>query len=167
MPLCNVSSFSELRALPELTGALWQIYTSVLALVTLTARPTAAELASTHLSLLLWTAFAVVTYRDLFPLGTFAMARDDSASEWLTWLRVALLSISGVVIPICTPSRYTPVDPSVSYIVKRPIDCSTDQIWRTEPQRAESRADRVVPVLRAHVLPGSLHLQGVSRTRPC
>ncbi|KAG8887722.1 hypothetical protein FRB98_009106 [Tulasnella sp. 332] len=99
-------SFGTLAA-EEIAQLGFYFYTSILALVTLTARPTVAELASTHLGLLLFVAFAVVAYRDLAPLGTFTMTPEDGG-----WVRATLLTIAGVIIPISTPRKYKPIDPS-------------------------------------------------------
>ncbi|KAJ7123761.1 P-loop containing nucleoside triphosphate hydrolase protein [Mycena epipterygia] len=50
-------------------------------------------------------------YRDVFPLGTVSGTPQDYSDGILLWIRIALLGVAGLLIPLLTPRRYTPVDP--------------------------------------------------------
>lgn len=89
-----------------------QVYTLVFSLLLLTLRP-ATRLRRhiiTHLDSLLLLAFAVYTYRDIWPLFTFNLDPEDISTP-VTWARVVLLTVSAVLIPLVRPRTYVPVDP--------------------------------------------------------
>jgi hypothetical protein len=53
-------------------------------------------------------------YRDLVPLATFTGIPADLSEGLRLWVKIVLLFITAVVIPLCTPRQYIPVDPLVS-----------------------------------------------------
>ncbi|OWT36272.1 ATP-binding cassette transporter [Cryptococcus neoformans] len=88
------------------------LYTLVFSLLLLTLRP-ATRLRRhiiTHLDSLLLLAFAVYAYRDIWPLFTFNLDPADINTP-VTWARVAILTVSAVLIPLVRPRTYVPVDP--------------------------------------------------------
>ncbi|PCH35071.1 hypothetical protein WOLCODRAFT_145639 [Wolfiporia cocos MD-104 SS10] len=86
-------------------------YASVLALVTLASGPKSSEIASRHLSHLLLLTWAVYVYRDVWPLATYTHSPADAADGVLLWVKFALLTFAAVVMPLCTPHQYVPLDP--------------------------------------------------------
>ncbi|KAJ7274253.1 hypothetical protein C8J57DRAFT_1715119 [Mycena rebaudengoi] len=98
-----VYSAGPLRILPEL-------YASLLALLsTNTAR--SRQRLIRHVNTVLFAAFAVYTYRDIFPLATFTRVPDDLNEGPLLWVKISLLFVTAVVVPLFTPRQYIPVDP--------------------------------------------------------
>ncbi|KAJ6578766.1 multidrug resistance-associated ABC transporter [Mycena vulgaris] len=83
------------------------VFVSFLAIISLCVRPSISVNAARHLNLVLISTLGVYLYRDVLPLGTFSATSQDSN---LAWIRIALLSVTGVIIPLLTPRRYTPVD---------------------------------------------------------
>jgi hypothetical protein len=68
-----------------------------------------------HVNCVLFTTFCVYAYRDIFPLATFTRQPEDLEEGRALWAKIGLLFLSGVVVPLFTPSQYIPVDPLVSY----------------------------------------------------
>lgn len=100
------------RLLRELRTDYSQLYTLIFSLLLLTLRP-ATRLRRhiiTHLDSLLLLAFAVYAYRDIWPLFTFNLDPADINTP-VTWARVAILTVSAVLIPLVRPRTYVPVDP--------------------------------------------------------
>ena len=50
--------------------------------------------------------FAVYAYRDLLPLGTFTLTPEDLSEGWFLWVKVGLLSVTGILIPLLVPRPY-------------------------------------------------------------
>ncbi|KAG8882435.1 hypothetical protein FRB97_008251 [Tulasnella sp. 331] len=96
----------------ETAQALLYLYASLLGLLALQAHADVARLASSHLTILLLVSFSVFVYRNVVPLGTFNTKPADAEDGWITWLRLVLLALGGVVIPVCSPRVYVPLDPS-------------------------------------------------------
>ncbi|CAE6535559.1 unnamed protein product [Rhizoctonia solani] len=86
------------------------IYNTILAIISLTLAPEIRVAANFHLVLLLLIAFGVQAWDYLFP---FALSNQDPAKSygWLTWLHVGLLGFVAVVVPLCIPRLYIPLDP--------------------------------------------------------
>ncbi|TFK46964.1 multidrug resistance-associated ABC transporter [Heliocybe sulcata] len=87
------------------------VYTSILGFVSVSAKPRWASVANFHMVLILLFTAGVYTYRDLFPLATFTLDPMDLHDGWLLWVKLALVFLSGVVIPLVIPCRYVPFDP--------------------------------------------------------
>ncbi|KAJ7643885.1 hypothetical protein FB45DRAFT_896346 [Roridomyces roridus] len=62
-----------------------------------------------HVNVVLFAAFCVYAYRDIFPLATYT--RVPHKEEPFTWAKIALLFFTAVVVPVCTPGQYIPLDP--------------------------------------------------------
>lgn len=92
----------------------FQLYTIILGALTLWTRARVATIASAHATTILLLTLGVFLYRDVVPLGTFTKSPMDGADGWITWLRIGLLGFSGVLVPLCLPGTFKPLDPSVS-----------------------------------------------------
>ncbi|VDB89909.1 unnamed protein product [Peniophora sp. CBMAI 1063] len=87
------------------------LYASGLALLTVAVRAPLARTASPHLVLILLASFAVYAYRDLWPLMTYTLLPADRQEGVLLWIKVALVTFAGVLIPLTVPRAYIPLDP--------------------------------------------------------
>ncbi|KAG8968451.1 hypothetical protein FRC03_007393 [Tulasnella sp. 419] len=105
----------------EIALCAFYTYASLLALLSLSTRPRVRRLLSAHLSTILLFAFGVFAYRDLFPLATYTLKPKDGHNGWLTWTRIGILTFAGIVIPLCVPQVYTPLDP------KNPVPPNPEQ----------------------------------------
>ncbi|KAG9043232.1 hypothetical protein FS837_009847, partial [Tulasnella sp. UAMH 9824] len=95
----------------EIAQCVFYVYTSLLALLTIAARRRLTRVVSRHLTTLLFIAWSVYAYRDLYPLTTYTEHPVDAADGWITWVRVGLLTLVGAVLPLIVPSKFVPVDP--------------------------------------------------------
>ncbi|WVQ74599.1 hypothetical protein IAR50_004200 [Cryptococcus sp. DSM 104548] len=87
------------------------LYSLALSFLLLTLRPGTPlrrHLIS-HLDVLLFLAFGVYAYRDIWPLLTFHLEPADIQNP-ITFSRLAILTLAAVVIPLIRPRTYTPVD---------------------------------------------------------
>lgn len=91
-----------------------QLYASFLTFCTLPPFASLSPLSSLHLAILLFSAFLVSAWRNLVPLGTYMMDPKDAADGRITWLRISLLALSGVIVPLFMPRQYKPVNPEAS-----------------------------------------------------
>ncbi|KAJ2923003.1 hypothetical protein H1R20_g14092, partial [Candolleomyces eurysporus] len=66
---------------------------------------------SRHSTLILFSELAVYAYRDVWPLATFLNEPLDGAEGWLLWAKIGALFLTALVVPVCIPSIYRPVDP--------------------------------------------------------
>ena len=66
-------------------------------------------------SLVLFTAFWVYVYRDLWPLATYSEAPKDANEGLLLWTKIGTLFTMAVLIPLFVPNIYVPVDPKVCH----------------------------------------------------
>jgi len=73
------------------------------------ARPFWGRLLLRHVNFLLFVTFAVYAYRDLLPLGTFTLTPEDLSEGWFLWVKVGLLSVTGILIPLLVPRPYIPM----------------------------------------------------------
>ncbi|KAL7412630.1 hypothetical protein BDY24DRAFT_442169 [Mrakia frigida] len=105
----------------EIAQSVFFFYTSVLALLTLTIRKArfVGRQVKPHLAFLLFFAFSLSAYRNLYPLATFhgqpldiAVHRGKRGDGWtsLVWWRVGILALVGVAVPLLVPRTYIPVD---------------------------------------------------------
>ncbi|KAF4617689.1 hypothetical protein D9613_006261 [Agrocybe pediades] len=86
------------------------VYTSVLALVAITI-PKWSQLATRYNIVVLLVMLTVYTYRDVWPLATYAQTPVDISEGRTLWTKVVILFFTAVVIPLFVPRRYVPVDP--------------------------------------------------------
>ncbi|QRV86004.1 ATP-binding cassette transporter abc4 [Ceratobasidium sp. AG-Ba] len=94
----------------EIAMCIFYTYSTLLAIFALTLSPRWRSVAGVHLVLLLLIAFAIYVWRDLMPFATLTLRPVDLAGGWLTWSRIAILGLIAVIIPLCIPRRYTPLD---------------------------------------------------------
>ncbi|KAH7337951.1 P-loop containing nucleoside triphosphate hydrolase protein [Rhizoctonia solani] len=86
------------------------MYNDLLAILSLTPTSDIQIIANFHLVVLLLVTFGVQAWSYLVP---FALS-DQGPAElcgWLTWLHVGLLGFVAVVVPLCIPRLYIPLDP--------------------------------------------------------
>ncbi|KII86823.1 hypothetical protein PLICRDRAFT_700101 [Plicaturopsis crispa FD-325 SS-3] len=86
-------------------------YASLLALISVSARPRWSRRVSRHLVFLLLLTWAVYFYRDIWPLATFTQTPADIAEGRLLLAKLILLTISAVAVPLCCPTPYVPYNP--------------------------------------------------------
>ncbi|KAJ6610803.1 hypothetical protein B0H10DRAFT_2059064 [Mycena sp. CBHHK59/15] len=96
-----------------------QLYASLLAFLSISPKNSCHRIIR-HVNCVLFGAFCVYAYRDILPLATFTRAPEDRAEGRLLWTKIALLFISGVVVPVFTPGQYIPVDPLHPMAVPNP-----------------------------------------------
>lgn len=70
-----------------------------------------------HLNCVLFTAWVVYAYRDIWPLATFTLRPLDLAEGALLWVKISLLSVASILVPILIPQCYVPFDPEVRSLV--------------------------------------------------
>lgn len=85
----------------------------ILALMSISTTVRQSKWATLHLEIVLLAVLAVYTYRDLFPLATFTRIPVDVEEGWILWARIALLLVTGIIVPIFIPRMYVPVDEKV------------------------------------------------------
>ncbi|CAE6498063.1 unnamed protein product, partial [Rhizoctonia solani] len=95
----------------EISLCLFYTYTTLLAILALTLGPRFRPIVNKHLVVLLLVAFVVYAWRDLIPFATYDLHPADSAGGWLTWSRIGVLAFASVVVPLCMPRLYIPIDP--------------------------------------------------------
>jgi hypothetical protein len=95
-----------------------QAYAFVLATASTYAKRSASREASAHLTILLLLGCGVYAYRDIWPLMTFTLTPADVHEGGVIWAKMALLFVSGVVIPLIVPRQYVPLDPRVSSLCR-------------------------------------------------
>lgn len=96
----------------EIAQCAFYVYTSLLALLTIAARRRLTRVVSRHLTTLLFVAWSIYAYRDIYPLATYTKHPVDAADGWITWVRVGLLTLVGAILPLVVPRRFVPVDPN-------------------------------------------------------
>ncbi|KAF8068839.1 P-loop containing nucleoside triphosphate hydrolase protein [Lyophyllum atratum] len=85
-----------------------QAYATLLALfIVIYPRPTAVE---NHVKLVLGTSWIVYFIRDVVPLMTYTSLPADPSH--MLWQLIGVLTFVGVLLPLITPHRYVPFDPS-------------------------------------------------------
>ena len=81
----------------------------------LIGRARLARSAGIHLTFVLLASCTVYGVRDIWPLMTYTLQPLDIQEGVLLWVKIALLVMSGVVVPLVSPRQYTPADPQVCY----------------------------------------------------
>ncbi|PPQ77068.1 hypothetical protein CVT25_014881 [Psilocybe cyanescens] len=72
-----------------------------------------------HVAVLL-SILGVYAYRDIWPLSTYALQPADKAEGNILWVKIALLTVTAVIIPIFIPHPYVPVDPKIPSSIPNP-----------------------------------------------
>ncbi|KAJ3929467.1 MAG: hypothetical protein NXY57DRAFT_1016596 [Lentinula lateritia] len=87
------------------------LYTTILSLSSLVASYRWSRNSIRHLNTVLCATFATYAYRDVYPLGTYKVVPQDGSDGCFTWVKIGLLFLAGVLVPLCVPRKYVPVDP--------------------------------------------------------
>ncbi|KAF9533202.1 hypothetical protein CPB83DRAFT_846042 [Crepidotus variabilis] len=95
---------------PEYFLGLTFIYSTFLSFFVLVSQPWHITLTRAN-TIVLLSAFCVYTYRDIWPLATYTEHPADAAEGKILYIKIALLGLAGLVIPMCMPRVYFPVDP--------------------------------------------------------
>ena len=90
------------------------MYLSILGLLSLFGGARVSFRAYAHGSWMLACLWGAYMYRDVWPLATVNLVPADKAEGLLLWAKLALLSVTGVIVPVVIPKKYTPLDPKVS-----------------------------------------------------
>ncbi|KAK0480781.1 hypothetical protein IW261DRAFT_1685339 [Armillaria novae-zelandiae] len=96
------------------------LYTSLLAIVSVTASKRWSRLGIHHMNIVLLSTSAVYVYRDITALATFDNIPQDSREGPLLWIKIGILLFIAVLIPLIIPREYTPVDPKNPMPVPNP-----------------------------------------------
>ncbi|KAH9829649.1 uncharacterized protein C8Q71DRAFT_887891 [Rhodofomes roseus] len=87
------------------------LYACVLSFAVALFKTRLSVVAVRHLNIVLLVTWIVYAYRDIWPLATYNLEPLDAPEGPLFWARFALLTVSGVIIPLTIPHPYLPVDP--------------------------------------------------------
>ncbi|KAF5324167.1 hypothetical protein D9619_011325 [Psilocybe cf. subviscida] len=113
LPSCFVSEDArtdKIYRCPNAWLTFTYIYSSVLGVASLSTTAWASH-AVWYNNALLFATFAVFAYRDLWPLATYTLSPQDAGEGPILWFKISTLFIIAVVVPLCTPRKYVPVDP--------------------------------------------------------
>ncbi|KIK08096.1 hypothetical protein K443DRAFT_672979 [Laccaria amethystina LaAM-08-1] len=95
---------------PDVAMIATYIYTSILALVSLTSKKWNTLFTRHNVGVLL-VALAVYLYRDVWPLATYTLTPIDASEGSLLWAKLGVLCFTAAFIPLFIPRVYEPVDP--------------------------------------------------------
>ncbi|WVO13290.1 hypothetical protein L204_100903 [Cryptococcus depauperatus] len=89
------------------------VYTLFFSFLLLTLRPATPlrKRLIAHLDVLLFLAWVIYAYRDLWPLVTYHLKPTDT-NNITTWSRLSILTVSAIVMPLIRPRTYVPADPN-------------------------------------------------------
>lgn len=59
----------------------------------------------------MFTELIVYCYLDIWPYATYYLEPMDSGSNPVTWVRITMLALSGLVIPLIMPRPFRPMTP--------------------------------------------------------
>ncbi|KAJ7283148.1 P-loop containing nucleoside triphosphate hydrolase protein [Mycena rebaudengoi] len=107
---CFVTAEDQKCRHEEAAMSLTYLYASLLALLSTNSTRTRQQLIR-HANTVLFVAFAVYVYRDVFPLATFTRVPEDLHEGPILWAKISLLFATAIVVPLFTPRQYIPVDP--------------------------------------------------------
>jgi hypothetical protein len=91
--------------------AMTSVYASILAIISVAARPALARRVTSHVGWILAAICGVYFYRDVWPLMTFTLQPKDRKEGWLLWAKLGVSTLGGVIVPLFMPRTYIPVDP--------------------------------------------------------
>ncbi|KAG8704615.1 hypothetical protein FRC11_009743, partial [Ceratobasidium sp. 423] len=97
------------------------VYSTFLGILSLTVTSRIRNVANFHLVTLLLVEFAIQAWNYLVPFALSGQNPAELSHGWLTWLHVGLLGFAAVVVPLCIPRLYIPLDP------KNPIPPNPEQ----------------------------------------
>ncbi|KAG8716581.1 hypothetical protein FRC09_015535 [Ceratobasidium sp. 395] len=111
-PSLSIPDLMSAAKREEFLLCVFYTYTTLLAIFTLILNPRLRAIANSHLTTLLLLAFSGYTYLSLKPLALSATPVDQLTYTWLTWVHLVTLGFAAVVVPLCVPRLYTPLDPN-------------------------------------------------------
>ncbi|KAJ6556823.1 hypothetical protein DFH09DRAFT_1248351 [Mycena vulgaris] len=135
-----------------------QLYASILTTLSINPNNTRHRLIR-HVNCVLFVAFCVYVYRDIFPFATFTRVPEDVAEGPKLWAKIALLFFSGVVIPLFTPRQYIPVDPLTASIFSFMFYFFLDHIVFLAYRESQLKEDDLYPLCDTDT---SIHLKSRS-----
>jgi len=106
----NRLSYEGLGAWMEFDVCTVYLYMSLLAVLSVLSNRWISRAAGRHLTFLLLFTWACYAYRDLWPLITFTLSPVDSAEGSALWTKIFVLTFAAIIVPLCKPRRYVPVD---------------------------------------------------------
>ncbi|KAL4247270.1 ATP-binding cassette transporter C [Abortiporus biennis] len=96
----------------QLAYSIVYVYASVLSLVTVAASARWARIAIHHLVPVLLVPWAVLVYRDIYPLCTYTLSPADAREGIILWEKIAVLTYAAIFVPLFVPREYIPFDPT-------------------------------------------------------
>ncbi|CAE6467389.1 unnamed protein product [Rhizoctonia solani] len=87
------------------------IYSIILAILSLTVTSRIRNVANFHLVTLLLVEFSVQAWDYFVPFALSGQNPTKLSHAWSTWLHFGLLGFAAVVVPLCIPRLYIPLDP--------------------------------------------------------
>ncbi|CAE7138909.1 unnamed protein product [Rhizoctonia solani] len=99
----------------KLYPSLFYVYNTLLATVSVILTSKIQIVANFHLVVLLLIAFSVQAWNYLVPF-TLSDQSPVESYDWLTWLHLGLLGFVAIVVPLCIPRSYVPLDPKDSSV---------------------------------------------------
>ena len=90
----------------------FQFYCSIMAIVSVTVKEWSVSTTRYNILVLL-SVFGVYIYRDIWPLATFTKEPKDLQEGYILWIKFSFATLTAVIIPLCIPRQYVPVDPKV------------------------------------------------------
>ncbi|TFK76754.1 P-loop containing nucleoside triphosphate hydrolase protein [Pluteus cervinus] len=138
-----------------LAMCMFYFYVSLLGVISVSAKSKWGRRSQNHLCFLLLVAFAIYSYRDIFPLATYTVVPLDSHEGWVLWSKVTILTIVSIIIPLVIPQKYVPVDSKDPMGVPHPEQTAslfsqitysylTNFIW-TSQKRTKTTPDDLPP----------------------
>lgn len=106
------ATFPSQTPLSHIISMATSAYLVALALASVAAGPWLAGISARHANVLLLVSIAVYSYRDIWPLVTYTLAPRDEMEGNVLWAKVALVIFAGIIIPVCMPRPYIPLDSS-------------------------------------------------------
>ncbi|KAF5327417.1 hypothetical protein D9619_004696 [Psilocybe cf. subviscida] len=96
---------------PDIAIIITFCYTAALASLALIPGKWSRHL-TRHTNAVLFAAFTVYMYRDFWPLATYGHGPIDIAEGSLLWAKLVVLTVAAVIIPLCIPRQYIPIEPT-------------------------------------------------------
>ncbi|KDR83059.1 hypothetical protein GALMADRAFT_238853 [Galerina marginata CBS 339.88] len=85
-------------------------YSSLLSVISLASRSWRGSVTRHNIAILLLT-WVVYLYRDIWPLATYTLEPADKFEGKILWIKIAVLAVTGTMIPLFCPRAYVPADP--------------------------------------------------------